>query len=130
MSEQPTAVRLQSPLARVRGLGSAKGGTHHWWVQRVTSMALLPLTIWFVLSVAGHTGASHDEILAWIGRPFNAVLLLSFVVISFQHAGAGMQVVLEDYVRGEARIFSILVVKGLCWILGLAAALAVLRIAI
>ncbi|MBC9206926.1 succinate dehydrogenase, hydrophobic membrane anchor protein [Roseomonas aerophila] len=131
MSEQHSAIRLQSALGRVRGYGSARGGTHHWWVQRVTSMALLPLTLWFILSVAGHTGATHAEIVLWIGRPLNAVLLLSFIAISFQHAASGMQVVLEDYVRGEMkRVMAILVVKALCWILGLLAALSVLRIAI
>lgn len=130
MSEEQGAVRLQSPLARVRGMGSAKGGTHHWWMQRVTSVALLPLTLWFILSVAGHTGADHAEIVAWIGHPFNAVLLLSFVLISFHHIAGGMQVVIEDYVRGEMRMFLILAVKAGCWILGLMSALAVLRIAI
>lgn len=131
MSEPTAAVRLQSPLGRVRGLGSAKGGTHHWWMQRVTSIALLPLTIWFILSVARHTGSSHPEILDWIARPFNAVLLLSFIAISFQHAAAGMQVVLEDYVRNElGRRMAILAVQALCWILGLLGALSVLRIAL
>jgi succinate dehydrogenase / fumarate reductase, membrane anchor subunit len=130
MSEQHGTVRLQSSLARVRGMGSAKGGTHHWWMQRVTSIALLPLTIWLVLALAGHTGSTHAEVLAWIAHPVNAVLLLSFVLISFHHAAAGMQVVIEDYVRGEMRMFLILGVKAGCWILALLSALAVLRIAI
>lgn len=130
MTEQHGTVRLQSSLARVRGMGSAKGGTHHWWMQRVTSIALLPLTIWFVFAVAGHTGATHAEMVAWMARPLNAVLLLSFVLISFHHAAAGMQVIIEDYVRGEMRMFLILAVKAGCWILALASALAVLRIAI
>jgi succinate dehydrogenase / fumarate reductase membrane anchor subunit len=130
MSEQNT-VRLQSPLGRVRGLGSAKGGTHHWWIQRVTSIALLPLTIWFIISIATHTGSNHAQVVAWIGHPLNAVLLLSFILISFQHAGSGMQVVLEDYVRNEMnRMVSILAVKALCWLMALLAALAVLRIAL
>ncbi|ONG52477.1 succinate dehydrogenase, hydrophobic membrane anchor protein [Pseudoroseomonas deserti] len=130
MSEQ-NSVRMQSPLGRVRGLGSAKGGTHHWWIQRVTSIALLPLTIWFILSIALHTGSSHAQVVAWIGHPLNAVLLISFILISFQHAGAGMQVVLEDYVRGEMpRMASILAVKALCWLMALLAALSVLRVAL
>ncbi|WP_159996206.1 succinate dehydrogenase, hydrophobic membrane anchor protein [Roseomonas sp. 18066] len=130
MSEQ-NSIRMQSALGRVRGLGSARGGTHHWWIQRVTSIALLPLTIWFILSIALHTGSDHAQVTAWIGQPLNAVLLISFLLISFQHAGAGMQVVLEDYVRNEmARMLSILAVKALCWLLALLAALAVLRIAL
>jgi succinate dehydrogenase / fumarate reductase membrane anchor subunit len=131
MSEPSYATRLQTPLGRVRGLGSARGGTHHWWMQRVTSMALLPLTIWFILSVAGHTGTPYPEVLAWIARPFNAVLLLSFILISFYHAAAGMQVVLEDYVRNEfRRMLSILATKAICWLLALLAVLSVLRIAL
>jgi succinate dehydrogenase / fumarate reductase membrane anchor subunit len=131
MSEQHAPVRLQSPLGRVRGLGSARGGTHHWWMQRVTAMALLPLMLWFVLSVARHAGSSHGEIVEWIGHPVNAVLLLASIALSFQHAASGMQVVLEDYTRSEmVRMLSILAVKGVCWLLGLSAALAVLRIAL
>jgi succinate dehydrogenase / fumarate reductase membrane anchor subunit len=131
MSEPSYATRLQTPLGRVRGLGSARGGTHHWWMQRVTSMALLPLTIWFILSVARHTGTPYPEVLAWIARPFNAVLLISFILISFYHAAAGMQVVLEDYVRNEfRRMLSILATKAICWLLALLAVLSVLRIAL
>lgn len=130
MTEQHGTVRLQSSLARVRGMGSAKGGTHHWWLQRVTSIALLPLTIWLVFAIAGHTGSTHAEFVTWLARPVNAVLMLSFVLISFHHAAAGMQVIIEDYVRGEMRMFLILAVKAGCWILALMSALAVLRIAI
>jgi succinate dehydrogenase / fumarate reductase membrane anchor subunit len=131
MSDLNAPARLQSPLGRVRGLGSARGGTHHWWMQRVTSIALLPLMLWFVLSVAFHAGAGHEETLRWIGHPFNAVLLIATIALSFQHAASGMQVVLEDYTRSEmVRMLSILAVKGICWILGLLAGLAVLRIAL
>ena len=131
MSDPNTTIRLESALGRVRGLGSARGGTHHWWIQRVTSMALLPLSIWFILSVAMHTGYTHAQVVAWIAHPLNAVLLLSFILISFQHAGSGMQVVLEDYVRGEMpRMAAILAVKALCWLMVLLAALSVLRIAL
>jgi succinate dehydrogenase / fumarate reductase membrane anchor subunit len=131
MSENTTSVRLQTPLGRVRGLGSARGGTHHWWMQRVTSIALLPLTLWFVFSAASLAGKSYGVTTDWIGHPFNAVLLLATIGLSFYHAAIGIQVVLEDYVRGEfARMGSIMVVKGICWVLALLAALAVLRIAI
>src|SRR3954452_9960356 len=92
---------LRSPLGRVRGLGSAKGGTHHWWMQRVTSAALLPLTLWFALSAASLAGASHPEAVAWIGRPLNAVLLLATIGLAFHHTAAGLQVILEDYIRQE-----------------------------
>lgn len=122
---------LRSPLGRVRGLGSAKGGTHHWWLQRVTSIALLPLTIWFAFAVASMAGAPHAEVVAWIARPWNAVLLLLSIGLAFHHTALGAQVIIEDYVDQEwVKLAGILAVKALCWLLGLAAALAVLRIAV
>ena len=127
----PTLRTLRSPLGRVRGMGSARGGTHHWWMQRVTSIALLPLTIWLVFGLAGMPDSSWQEATAWIARPFNAVLLLAFLAAAFHHTAAGLQVVVEDYVRGEmARMGAILAVKGLCFLLWLSATLAVLRIAV
>jgi succinate dehydrogenase membrane anchor subunit len=122
---------LRSPLGRVRGLGSAKSGTHHWWLQRVTSVLLLPLTIWFALSAALLAGASHAETVAWIARPHNAVLLLATIGLSFHHTAAGAQVILDDYVNQEwLRMGAILAVNTICALLALASALAVLRIAI
>jgi succinate dehydrogenase / fumarate reductase membrane anchor subunit len=130
-AQPPRPTHLQSPLGRVRGAGSAKSGTHHWWMQRVTSIGLLPLTIWFIVSLATNAGMSHAEALIWIGTPLNAVLLLALIALTFHHVAAGLQVVIEDYVHQEgAKIASILVVKGLCGLLGIAAALAVLRIAV
>jgi succinate dehydrogenase / fumarate reductase membrane anchor subunit len=112
-------------------VGSAKSGSHHWWMQRVSSVALLPLTIWFIVSLATSAGMSHPEVLIWIGTPINAVLLLALIALTFQHTASGVQVIIEDYVNHEgARIAAILVVKGLCWLLGIAAVLAVLRIAV
>jgi succinate dehydrogenase / fumarate reductase membrane anchor subunit len=100
-------------------------------MQRVTSIALLPLTLWFVFSAASMTGQSFEATQAWIARPFNAVLLLATIGLSFYHAAIGVQVVIEDYTRGElVRTGGILAVKGLCWILALVAGLAVLRIAV
>jgi succinate dehydrogenase / fumarate reductase membrane anchor subunit len=122
---------LRSPLGRVRGLGSAKSGVHHWWMQRVTSIALLPLSIWLVFALAGMAGAGHAEAVAWIGRPLNAVLLLAFLAAAFHHTAAGVQVIVEDYANSEwAKMATILAVKGLCVLLWLAASLAVLRVAV
>ncbi len=122
---------LRTPLGRVRGLGSAKSGTHHWWMQRVTSLALLPLTLWFVISLIGLAGASYAETLAFIGAPVNAVLLLALIAASFHHMAAGLQVVVEDYVRGELRRKGlILLIQGGSALMALASAFAVLRIAL
>jgi succinate dehydrogenase / fumarate reductase membrane anchor subunit len=124
-----TQTALRSPLGRVRGLGSARSGTRHWWMQRVTSIALLPLTIWFVFSAVGLAGASYVETVLWIARPLNAVLLLALIGLTFHHMAAGLQVVAEDYVRPETtRTFVVLSIKGACALLALACVVAVVRI--
>ncbi len=129
--ESPRQTTLRTPLGRVRGSGSAKSGTHHWWMQRVTSLALLPLTIWFIASLATSAGMTHGEAAAWIGHPVNAVLLLALIGLTFHHTAAGLQVVLEDYAKPEwVKISAILAVKAICALLALAAALAVLRLAV
>jgi succinate dehydrogenase / fumarate reductase membrane anchor subunit len=132
MAEESASIRsLRSPLGRVRGMGSAKGGTHHWWMQRVTSIALLPLSIWLIFSLAGLAGAEYALVLDWIGNTFNAVMLLAFLTAAFHHAASGLQVVIEDYVRGELQRFAaICTVNGLAVLLWLAASLSVLRIAL
>jgi succinate dehydrogenase / fumarate reductase membrane anchor subunit len=122
---------LRSPLGRVRGLGSARSGVHHWWVQRVTSVALLPLILWFALSVASLAGAGYAETVEWIGRPWNAVLMLITLGVGFHHTALGLQVIIEDYTNQDwLRMAGVLAAKAVCLILALAAALAVLRIAL
>ncbi len=129
--QPPSQPSMQTPLGRVRGRGSAKSGHHHWFAQRVTSIALLPLTIWFVFSLAASAGMTHAEALAWIGTPFNAVLLLALVGLTFYHTMLGLQVIIEDYTNSDTLKFAlILLVRGTCWVLALAAGLAVLRIAV
>ncbi|HEY4251954.1 MAG TPA: succinate dehydrogenase, hydrophobic membrane anchor protein [Roseomonas sp.] len=129
----PTMERgtLRSPLGRVRGLGSARSGTQAWWMQRVTSIALLPLTIWLIFSLASLAGSDFLPARAWAARPLNAALLLAFLAAAFHHSSAGIREVIEDYVKPEyARMGAILAVKGLCALLWLIASLAVLRIAV
>lgn len=90
---------VRTPIGRARGLGSAKEGTHHWWMQRVTAIALVPLALWFVASVASMAGADYVAMRAWVGQPITATLLISLIVATFYHAALGMQVVYEDYVH-------------------------------
>ncbi|MCZ6509344.1 MAG: succinate dehydrogenase, hydrophobic membrane anchor protein, partial [Alphaproteobacteria bacterium] len=89
---------LRSPLGRARGLGSAKSGTQHWWAQRLTAIALVPLTIWFVIAMVAATGSDYTTARAFIGNPVTAVLLVLLIVATFHHAQLGLQVVIEDYV--------------------------------
>jgi len=131
MTEAPRPTQLRTPLGRVRGAGSAKSGVQHWWGQRVTSLALLPLTLWFVLSLASSAGMTVEQARAWIGHPLNAVLLLAMIGLTFHHIAAGLQVVIEDYVHVEgAKVIALLAVKAACALLALTAALSVLRIAV
>ena len=92
---------LRTPLGRVRGLGSAKEGTAHWWAQRLTAIALVPLVLWFAVSLIVLAGADHATVAAWLRDPVAAVLMLLLILAGFHHAQLGMQVVIEDYVHSE-----------------------------
>ncbi|MCA0247785.1 MAG: succinate dehydrogenase, hydrophobic membrane anchor protein [Rhodospirillales bacterium SCN 65-16] len=120
---------LRTPLSRARGLGSAKDGLHHWWVQRLTAVALIPLVVWFAVSLVMLSGADYDAARAWIGSPVVMVLLILTVVIGLHHAQLGMQVVIEDYVHSEGlKLASIIAVRFIAVFFGLAATVAILRI--
>jgi succinate dehydrogenase / fumarate reductase membrane anchor subunit len=122
---------LRSTLGRVRGLGSAKEGVAHWWAQRLTALALVPLTLWFVVGVVGLAGAERDALVAWVAAPWNATLMILLITATFHHAQLGVQVVIEDYVHDEGvKLLSIAAVKGLAILLGLGAIVAVLKLAI
>lgn len=120
---------LRSPIARVRGLGSAKEGVSHWWSQRMTAVALIPLTLWFAASVASHVGADHAEMTAWVGSPVTAGLFILLIAATFYHAYLGLQVVIEDYIHSEAlKIVSLVLIKGACFVLALIGILSVLTL--
>lgn len=128
MADAPS---LRSPLGRARGLGSAKEGVAHWWAQRVTALALIPLLLWFVVSVIALAGADYARTTAWIASPVPAVLLVVLIAATFYHAVLGLQVVIEDYIHPESlRIALILLVKAAAIVLAVAAIFAVLKIAL
>ena len=121
---------LRSSLGRVRGLGSAKDGTGHWWAQRTTAIALVPLVAWFVVSVIAHAGAPHAEVKAWLGQPVVAVLTVALVVAMFQHARLGLQVVVEDYVHVEGvKIALLLAINAAALLFGGFAVFSILKLA-
>jgi succinate dehydrogenase / fumarate reductase membrane anchor subunit len=121
---------LRSPLGRVRGLGSAKNGASHFRQQRLTAIALVPLALWFVISVVSLAGGSYDQFHAWIATPCNATLLLLVLFTAFYHAQLGLQVVIEDYVHGEGtKVFSLIAVKFAAVLLGVFSAVSLLRVA-
>ena len=102
---------LQSPLNSVLGLGSAKEGTGHWWMQRMTAVALIPLTIWFALALLALPVASHADVAAWIAAPVNSILLILLVISLVYHSSLGLQVVIEDYVHGATKVATLIVVQ-------------------
>lgn len=102
---------LRDPLAKARGWGSAKDGVGHWWVQRLTAVALLLLSPWFVLFALGLIGADQYTVRMTLAQPLNASLMLAFVLSLFWHAQLGLQVVIEDYVHGWFEIALQIAVK-------------------
>ncbi len=122
---------LRTPLGRVRGLGSAKEGTAHWWAQRLTALALIPLVLWFVVSLIVMTGAGHGAVAEWLRNPVSAVLMLLLILAGFHHAQLGLQVVIEDYVHAEWLKFALVTaVKFAAVALGIGAAFSILKIAL
>ena len=124
-------MRFRSALANVRGLGSAKEGTHHFWMQRLTAIALIPLSVWFVASLVSVSSAGYAAASAWVSLPLVTVLLIALVVALFHHAQLGIQVVLEDYLHERWMKFTaVIAVKLAALLLGFACVIAVLRIAL
>jgi len=122
-------MKMQSDLGRVRGLGSAKSGSSHWWTQRVTAMANLPLGIWFIISIlAGHT-ANYDAVQAWLSSYFHSTMMILLIVSVAVHFTHGLQVVIEDYVHNrKAEVISLMLIKAVAAFLSVAAVVSVLRI--
>jgi succinate dehydrogenase / fumarate reductase membrane anchor subunit len=129
MSQSPHIDILRSPLSRARGLGSARAGSHHWWAQRLTAIALVPLTLWFIFSVIHLSGATHQVVIEWLSSPLTLGLMLALIVATFHHLQLGVQVVIEDYVHDErAKMGAVLAVKALCILLALVCIVSVLKI--
>ena len=122
---------MRSPLGHAVGLGSAKEGVEHWWLQRVTAVALVPLSLWFVIAIIRLVGADVDTVGDWVGRPLPAILLVLLLIASFYHASLGLQVVIEDYVHAElAKLGLVITVRLVCFAFAVAGIFAVLSIAV
>ncbi|KFL37801.1 succinate dehydrogenase, hydrophobic membrane anchor protein [Arenimonas donghaensis] len=119
---------LRNPLARAKGLGSAKDGTSHWWHQRLTAIALLLLSPWFVILMVGMIGDDQITVRAVLAQPLTAALMTAFVLSLLWHAKLGLQVVIEDYVHGGAELLLQVIVKFVFAIAAIASLLAIGRI--
>jgi len=119
----------QTPLAKVKGLGAAKAGTGHFWMQRITAITLIPLSLWMVAFTEQLLNASHQDMIAWLSGPMDTILALVWIIAAFYHAALGLQVVIEDYVHAEwIKISSIWLMKLTFLFFAIAAIVAILRI--
>lgn len=122
---------LQSPLARVRGLGSARQGSHHWWLQRISAIVLIPLCIWFVVSILQLSSMGYAEVRVWMADPLSSVLLVMMLFALYYHTFLGVQVVIEDYIDSEwQKIACVLLVKFLALFAGLISIFSVLKVSL
>jgi succinate dehydrogenase / fumarate reductase, membrane anchor subunit len=123
-------VSLETPLHKVEGLGSAHSGVTHFWRQRVTAAALVPLSIWFAVSVLGLVGAHEAPTLAFLSQPLNAILMAAFTVIMLYHLALGLQVVIDDYIHVNwQKVSLMLLMRGFAIAVGAVCLYALMRIA-
>jgi succinate dehydrogenase / fumarate reductase membrane anchor subunit len=121
---------LRSPLRRVLGLGAAKEGVQHWWLQRLTSVALVPLAIWFVVSLLALPSLGHATVVAWMSQSWTALLLIIFVLVAAWHSQLGVRVVVEDYVHDVgAKTLTLVLVSFAHVLIAVAGVFAVLKVA-
>lgn len=122
---------LRNPLGSARGLGAAKEGVGHHWGTVVTAIGLIPLSLWFVISVIGLAGADYATFKAWAGQPFNASLFVLTVLMVIYHAQLGLQMVVEDYVHGEgAKFGSLVAIKLVAAFLAVFMTVSILKVAV
>jgi succinate dehydrogenase / fumarate reductase membrane anchor subunit len=122
--------RMRSPLSRARGLGSAKAGVEHWFMQRVTAVALIPLTLWFMASLIARAGGDYGSFIVWLRTPSVTIVMVLLLLALFYHTALGLQVVIEDYVHSaSAKISAVVAARCACFALAVAGIFAALRIA-
>jgi succinate dehydrogenase / fumarate reductase, membrane anchor subunit len=120
---------LRSPLGKALGTGSAKEGVHHWWLQRLTSIALVPLTIWFVVSLLSLPSYEHVTVVSWMAQSWTALLLILFILVATWHSQLGVRVVVEDYVHGGSKTLTLVLITFIHAVVGAAGIFAVLKVA-
>jgi succinate dehydrogenase / fumarate reductase membrane anchor subunit len=126
----PNPSSMRSHLGRARGLGSAKDGVGHWWAQRVSAIALVPLSLWFASSILCLVGADYQSAREWLSAPPRLAVMGLFSIAMTYHAYLGLRVVIEDYLHGAAlRCAALIGAQVACWVLGASAIAAMLFVA-
>jgi len=121
---------MRSPLGRALGLGSARDGVEDWWLERVSAVALVPLTIWFTVLIVVHTGDDYAALIAWLRTPLTTTLMVLLLIALFHHSALGLQVVIEDYVHAGIKIPLLVGMRFGCLALAVAGIVAILKIAL
>jgi len=121
---------MRSSLRRARWLGSAKAGVDHWWIQRVTAVALVPLTLWLAASLIALTGSDYNTFIAWLRAPYATILMIFLLIALLHDMALGLQVVVEDYIRADVvKIPAVVTIRVVCFALMIAGIIATLHIA-
>lgn len=121
---------LESPLGRVLGLGSAKTGAGHWWVQRLTAVALVPLGLWFVFALLDLQHGNYQMVAAWVAEPTNSILLILLVLTLVYHSSLGLQVVIEDYLHGATKLVALVAMQFMHVIMAVGGVYAIVVVSI
>lgn len=122
--------QTRSPLGRALGLGSARDGVEQWWLERVSAVALVPLTVWFTASIVVHTGDNYAQLMAWLQAPLTTTLMTLLLIALFYHSALGLQVVIEDYVHSGIKLPLLVGMRLGCFAMAVAGILATLKIAL
>jgi succinate dehydrogenase / fumarate reductase membrane anchor subunit len=120
----------RSSLARAIGLGSAKSGVEHWWAERISAAALIPLTLWFIAGLITHTGSNYTTFHAWLHNPAVIIGMILLLIALFHHMSLGLQVIAEDYVHSDMKFIIVIAIRLCCLALTISGIVAVLIIAL
>jgi succinate dehydrogenase / fumarate reductase membrane anchor subunit len=125
-----TRRRKLSPFVQSQAHGSARGGAGHWWRERVTAVALIPLTLWFFASIIAHSGSNYSAVIAWLRMPSSALMMVLLLIALFYHTALGLQIIIDDYVHSARKVPALIIMRLGCLALAVAGNFAVLRIVV
>ncbi|MBI1208051.1 MAG: succinate dehydrogenase, hydrophobic membrane anchor protein [Azospirillum sp.] len=131
MTSQSAQKSLRDPIGIARGLGAAGHGFEHWWAQRLSSIALVPLSLWFAFSMATMAGADYATVKTWLASPLNAALALLLTVIMYHHVILGVEVIMEDYIHTKsAKLISMITMKFAFIVMAAVCVVSILKVAL